>query len=318
MIHSTRCGIFGRWLGVLLTQLVVAPAWPTELTLGNVLVSVRASSDSTLREYSPSGSLVQSVDVPYPLPPRPSSEVLRDIVVTPTGSVAIYNGTFEPYLTRWAPATGDWLHDTHEGWDTVNAVSYGGIAAWQSCVFATDMGAQAGIVRFDTASGTAARYFADTDFADLTIGFDGLLYALWPNAPVVYAIDPSTMEVQRSFWLGAACQGIAVGSGYIFGASGDGNLYKFTLYGSLLGTLDPNVGSLSDIDVDASGRLVAGAREGWVVMSDASFSSMTSFRATNYKPVFVSFTTPVPEPASIVGALLLATLIRRREAHSAA
>ncbi|MBU0718665.1 MAG: hypothetical protein KJ749_10490 [Planctomycetes bacterium] len=87
MVRCTRFDILGLWLGVVVAQLVIASAPATELTPGNILVSVRASSDSTLREYTPSGALVQSVTVPYPVAPRPSSEVLRDVVVTPAGSV---------------------------------------------------------------------------------------------------------------------------------------------------------------------------------------------------------------------------------------
>ncbi|MBU0718666.1 MAG: hypothetical protein KJ749_10495 [Planctomycetes bacterium] len=225
-------------------------------------------------------------------------------------------------MTRWGPGSGAWSHESYEDWNSINAVSYGGIAAWQSYVYVTDMetaaDVEAGIVRFNTANGTAARYFDSVDFADLTIGFDGLLYALWPDAPVVYVIDPLTMAIQRSFWLSAACHGIAVDAhGHIFGASGDGNLYEFSGGGGLLGSIAAGVGSLSDVDVAADGSLVAGSLEGWVVLSDETLQSVTSFRATNYKPVFVGFTTPVPEPATIAAVLLLTALARWRSPPSA-
>ncbi len=304
---------------VFLMLLVVRSGMAAELTPGNVLVSVGVAYDSTLREYAPNGDLVQSVVVPYPDPPRPSSEILHDIAVTPTGQVAIYNGTFDPYMTRWTPGTGDWSHDTYTGWDTGGLAGYGGIAAWQNYVYATDMLTSGeppndkGLIRFNTADGTATRYFDYTEFIDVTLGFDGLLYAMRTDEHGVYVISPETMTVQRSFQVVAACRGLAVdAAGNIFGASLDGNLYEFNWYGSILNAINPNVGGLFDVDLDANGALVAGTLAGWVVNSDETLQSFSTFRATYYIPTFVSFTTPVPEPTSAIAVFLGVLALRRR------
>jgi hypothetical protein len=292
-----------------------------ELMPGNLLVGVSASyaSGNQLREYTPDGALVQSVEVPYPVPPRPSSECVRDIVVTPAEQVSIYNGTFYPYMTRWTPKTGEWSHDTYEGWDSSGNESYGGIAAWQNYVYATDMvtsgepPSDKGLIRFNVADGTAARYFDYAEFIDVAIGFDGALYALRTDEHGVYVIEPQTMTVQRSFQVTAAVRGIAVnGAGEVFGASWDGNLYEFDSLGNTLNTIDPQVGSLIDVDLAADGTLVAGTREGWVVVSDETLQSVSTFRATYYLPTFVSFTTPVPEPLSLTALLLGFAFVGRR------
>jgi hypothetical protein len=318
MLHASHCSKFALALSGLFTQLLVGTARAAELTPGNLLVTV--SDLYTLSEYTPAGGLVQSLTVPYPVPPRPPGEVVRDILVTPSGSVAVYNGTFDPYMSRWTPATGDWTHDTYEGWSTANLVSWGGIGAWNNYVYVTDTATYGepadeakGIVRVDTATGTAARYIDYVEFIDVTAGFDGNLYALQPNETLVYQIDPQTMTVERGFWLGAACHGIAVNAaGEIFGASGDGHLYEFNWLGQLQNTIDPGVGNLTDVDLDGNGALVAGSREGWVVVSHETLQSVSAFRAAYYLPTFVSFTTPVPEPASLVAVLLGFALVLRR------
>lgn len=292
-----------------------------ELTPGNLLVTVSMAYDSTIREYTPTGSLVQSTVVPYPVTPRPSSEVVRDIVMTPNGCVAIFNGSTDPYLTRWTPGPDAWTHETYEGWSTGGNISYGGIAAWQDYVFVTDTATYgepadvaAGIVRFNTAAGTATRYWENFDFVDVTLGWNGLLYALRPGGSSVWVFDPATMNGQSGFTLYAACSGLAVdANGVVFGASSDGSLYRFSQTGVLLDTLAVNVGGFTDVDIAADGSLVAGSRFGWVVVSDTDFGSLSTFRATQNLPVFVGFTTPVPEPGVAAALLLgLALTVRRR------
>ncbi len=303
---------------VLLVGTVAVNARASELTPGNILVSVSSSIDRTLREYTPGGALIQSTAVPYPVSPIPGGEKLRDVVVTPAGLPAIYNGTFSPYMTLWDPAADTYTHTTYEGWSTYNLDSYGGIAAWGDYVYASDVDAQSGLVRFNTADGTAGHFYDLQELVDVTVGFDGLLYAMHEVGGVVFVIDPETMATVRGFTLNRPCNGIAVdGDGNVFGASGDGNIYKFSPYGALLDTLDPNEGSLIDIDVDAQGRLVVGTRLGWVLMTDNTLSSFTIFQAsTNFDSVFVSFTTPVPEPGTAITILLLATSAIRRRTES--
>ena len=92
-----------------------------------------------LHEYTTSGTLVKTYDVPYPTGSRPLSENARDLVMTPEGRLALYHGTFSPYLSWFDPAAEHWKHATADGWTTANNLSYGGIAAHGHNVFVTDM-----------------------------------------------------------------------------------------------------------------------------------------------------------------------------------
>jgi len=105
---------------------------PAAFNTQNLLVTV----SDTLREYT-TGTLVQSFTVPRG--PAPADGPARDVIVGPAGQAHVYNGTFNPYLSTLDPVTGTWSHVTHAGWDTVNNVSYGGVARYGPCVFATDM-----------------------------------------------------------------------------------------------------------------------------------------------------------------------------------
>lgn len=262
----------------------------TVLQPGNILVS----DGRSVLEYTPAGVLVQTVSVPYP-GPDPFTENTRDLVSDETGHVHVYNGTFDPYLSSYDLATEQWRHDTHPGWSTVNNVSYGGIARLGRFVFVSDMSTfgeeadrLAGIVRFDLVDGSSIRFAEPTEFIDLYLGLDGLLYGLVGDEVTVHVFDPSSMAAVRTFTLAAAVRGIAVdGSGRVFGASWDGNLYRFTPSGAVVTTLPTGSFNLSDIDVSPGGQLVIGGRFGDVILSTTELTTVTRFAAGS-DPVFVA------------------------------
>ena len=39
------------------------------------------------------------IDIPYPTGDHPQTETVRDLVHMPDGNVAVYNGSFDPYLS---------------------------------------------------------------------------------------------------------------------------------------------------------------------------------------------------------------------------
>jgi hypothetical protein len=97
-----------RLLG-LVTFLVLCPGstgWASPIAPGHVLVSANNYLGGFIQEYSPSGSLVQSISVPYPGGARPATETVRDMSVTGEGRVAVFNGTFSPYLSIYDPGNG--------------------------------------------------------------------------------------------------------------------------------------------------------------------------------------------------------------------
>jgi hypothetical protein len=141
---------------------------------GNLLVTTAGSyPQQFLKEYTPSGSLVRTVNVPPP--PGSSGDTARDLVQDAGGKVYVYNGTFTPALATYNPGTSAWTQQQYSGWSTVNNVSYGGVGLYQNYVFASDMttagdpaGQSNGIVRFDLTTGTVTRFANGIDTIDVS------------------------------------------------------------------------------------------------------------------------------------------------------
>jgi hypothetical protein len=282
------------------------PGSPTTgaLTPSNLLIS----TNKTVSEYTPAGTLVRSSAVPDGAnPSNPASEQVRDIIVDRNGDIQAYNGTFDPYLSTYDPNTDTWSHHTFLGWSTVNNISYGGIASYQNFVFASDMrtfGTTAdearGIVRFDITDYSAQRFAElgtvnDSNFIDLTIGLDGLLYALEDNGKLS-VFNPLTLDLLRSLNLTTPnfqndFRAIAINAtGEIFASNWNGRIYHYSNSGVLLEDVDSTGNNLIDIDVSATGQLVVGDRFGKVILTDESLDNVTSF-GVGTDTTFVAFTT---------------------------
>ena len=157
------------------------------LTPGNVLVThspTGSSGFSLLQEYTPAGVLVRAVELPSF---TGASADVRDLVLDRQGNVQIYNGTGQPRLTTYDPVAETLTQTTFDKWNTAEEKSGGGLAAWRNYVYAPDQLmsgenplSDMGIIRFDIEAGTAQRFIDDGNFIDLTVGRDGLLYALGP------------------------------------------------------------------------------------------------------------------------------------------
>src|SRR5262245_6278828 len=285
----------------------------------NILVSVDGSyPQQQFREYTPSGALVRTVVVP----PGGAAEDARDLVADASGNVYLYNGTFDPYLSTYSTG-GTWSHRTYSGWSTVNNTSYGGIGLSGSYVFVTDMttyGEAAdqakGIVRFNLADGTASRFAITFEPIDLTVGRDGLVYAL-DSFRTVNVYDPQSMALLRTVTLPTYINGnaqyygsLAVNAaGELFvGASYSGLEYRFSPAGALLNSVtlpgpggSGYFGSPSDIDLSGDGRLVLGTTSGHVVQMTDAFTDISYFVASTTGTVFVAFgaDTGAPPAASL-------------------
>ena len=124
---------------------------------------------------------------------------------------------------------------------------------------------------------TSAR-FDTREYMDLTMGLDSILYGLLNDASsegeTVVAFDPSTMNQLWTASLAKDVQSIAINeTGDIFGASFDGNIYHFNEDGNQLDSLNPGVGSLTDIDVSFDDKLIASSRADKVVVTDELLDS---------------------------------------------
>ena len=275
---------------------------------GNLLIS----TNEVLYEYTREGSFVQSFTIP-----NNAGEPARDIVANGPSTVFVYNGTIDPVLSILDVPTRTWSHMTHQGWATFGNGTYGGIAVRGQYVFVTDMteGGDSGIVRFDVTSGTSELFAGDIAPIDLTIGLNGLLYALHPGGSPggreVEVYDPLTLSYLRTIDLAAifghtAHRSIAVNaSGEMFIADWDGDMQKIDEEGNIL--LETNICgigescSLYDVDVSSDGAVVVGDRSGGVIVTDEMFSEFSAF-AVGGSGIFVAFEPCGGCPADVDGS----------------
>jgi hypothetical protein len=230
----------------------------------------------------------------------PVTEVVRDLVIRANGDIEVFNGTASPVLSSFDGATGTWQHHTFEGWSIADDPSYGGIAAFGEYVFVTDMLDDGnGIIRFDRAAGYAAQRFGAADYIDLNIGQDGMLCALQPDGTTVDRFNPRSMAPAGSVTLAAAVRAMAVNlSGYIFGASGSGFVYRFDRNGSEIDSRQYS-GGFVDIDVTGNSYLLASTQDSVLLVASQNFMSSIGFAvSTSAHPVFVAVI--APDPADMV------------------
>jgi hypothetical protein len=307
-----------RWK-VLLGMAIVSFAtnspttWAGTLIPGDILVSSTTDlQTSILREYTPTGTLVQTFSVPI----APGGDSYsRGIATDAAGNVQIYNGTFSPYLTTLNPTgAGSFSNHTFNGWSTVNDIYFGGIVVNGKYAYATDMatagaGAPNGIVRFD---------------------LNGKLYAPWPGgSPVgdnIDVINPvsmtkTTITLPFLFQVSGVTADQA-GNIYAVGALGDGHIYKLDSNGNVLASIATGFTGLTGLELSNSGELLTASNGGEVIMTNTSFSQLSSFSVGSEITTFDAFVTPptvlapVPEPASLtlmaIGLSVVAFRISRR------
>ncbi len=315
-----RGGIAGIAIGLIATTSFSARG--ASFTPGDILVSSTTDlQTSILREYTPTGTLVQTFSVPI----APGGDAYaRGIATDAAGNVQIYNGTFSPYLTTLNPAgSGSFSNHTFSGWSTVNDIYFGGVVVNGNYAYATDMatadpgGSPNGIVRFDLTNFSATRFASGPangsgDYTMVGLGLNGKLYAPWPGgSPVgdnIDVINPVTMT-KTTITLPFLFQVSGVtadsaGNIYAVGALGDGHIYKLDSNGNVLAEISTGFTGLTGLEISNSGQLLTASNGGEVILTNTSFSQLTSFSVGSQITTFDAFVTPptvpsVPEPASL-------------------
>ena len=296
---------------------------PRAIDPNNILVSIGqginpGSSNfpiNIVREFTPAGTLLQSIPFNYNGRDYADPDFLRDIVVDQAGSIESYNGTFSVFLTSYSPLSGTLAHKPFSGWSTFADYTSGGIATHQNFVYATDVstpfqGEQNGIVRFDLSTNSVVRFASGMNFIDLNIGLDGNLYCLASNGTDIRVYNPLTMAFLRQLSLpasitsGDTIRSLAVDfSGRLF-VCGSGTVYRLSSSGVLEASKATGFSGLSDIDIDDTGRLIVGQAEGRVILGEStlvndynSFLAISDPNISNWT-IFVSFARPVPSSSS--------------------
>ena len=268
--------------------ILTSSAWAANFQPGNILIS----SQNVLHEYSADNVLVSQEVIPL----NANNEVARDLLVLEDGRLAVFNGTFYPELAIYDGVS--WQSITVSGWSIPNNLSYGGIASIANKVFVTDgytgSGGEAkGLIEINLDTGVSNRFIADRDYIDVTLGGDGLLYALQNTYGVVDVVDPASLAILRSVALGhtSASRGVAANAnGEIFMVSWDGYIAHYDENGLQVNTLTIG-GDLHDIDLDETGRLIVGSRFGQVYVTDESLADFTEIVATSMN-TFAAFVPP--------------------------
>jgi hypothetical protein len=225
---------------------------------------------------------------------------LRDVAADACGNgdVFVYQGTSSPTVAHRTPLSITWSHFDTNGFSTADVVTYGGVAARDSLVYATDMatanpGGAKGVVRFDVGDGTDTRFATNLDPIDLNLGWDGLLYVLHSDGTTVARFDPVTLASRGTVQLDAAVRAVAAtADGSIYGASLDGTLRRFGADGSSQQSVASGADGLSDIDIAVDGTVAVGSGSGDVVLTNLALSPVSSFptyAGASGNTVFVSF-----------------------------
>jgi hypothetical protein len=295
----------------------VRPAAASPLTPGTLLVS--DLDTYVLTEFTRAGVPIQTFTFPDF---TGGHRELRDVIVSADATdVHAYNGTFTPQLSTLVPATGVITSRPFAGWSTVSNATYGGIGAVGDGVFVTDMntangGEPVGIVRFSTTGGPTVR-FGSREYSDLTVGGDGLIYALnTASGPQLDVYDSTNDALVRTVTLNLGSvdiRGFAVAAtGAIYAAEFGGTVYAVDRNGRVLNSRDTGDPQLADIDLDNNGVLAIGTARGTVILTDTSLASQTSFTAgSSIATEHVAFSTPLVLPEPSVGSLFVALTFSR-------
>lgn len=313
----------------LLLMAVVQPTMADPIGDNHLLVSSWNSGFPQIREYTTSGTLVQTFSVPK----NPGANLLRDIALDGLGRIQAYDGTFTPLLTTVTPGSGSgnatFQSHTISGWSTISHDYYGGIAVdiARNAVYASDMvtgsgGEANGIVRFDLTTFSASRFlsgpqYGSGDYTTVTLGKDGLLYTMYPGLSAgnykVDVIDPANFTILRTVNLpdsGNDYTGIAVDA--------DGNIYaadeEARLGGSnhILVRFNPqgietkrSMGlplPVHDLSISDDGRLVTMLNQGDIYITTTTLDSFSSFNSGigSAGSAYVIWTVPEPNSASLL------------------
>jgi protocatechuate 3,4-dioxygenase beta subunit len=263
-------------------------------TSGNILLTPGiAVSSKYLAEYTPSGTLVQEVIVPYPTANNGNlAYYLGDLVVDKNGEAQIYNGSdATSYMTRFSFTDQAWRHQTYSGWNPWQSYHlFDGIATLGKYVYVTDKTVNdsgqptqtQGIIRIDLDDYSSQRFVGDLSFCHLTVGQDGLLYGIvgGTSGSQIKVYDPAGMQLVKTVSLSDLqnspinVQRIAVNSAGEFFATGF-DVHHFDAAGKLVKSLHlPD--NLTDIEIANDGKIAASTLSS-VTLLDESLAIKGSF-----------------------------------------
>lgn len=297
-----------------------------------------------VNEVTPMGNWVQSFSVPFASWQDNSrgTEQIQGVAATTTGLLAVYDGVFTGGISVLNSNTGIWNQYQVPG---LTASGNGKLAVMGDYAFAVDdytvVTQVSGIVRMNLTDGSWVRFGTNSSLPqdqpiDLTLGPDGLLYALdgdgSPGGSGFDVFDPNTLNLVRHVDFpsdfaqgpGMASRMLRVDrSGNILLNELYGPLYKFSPSMNLLGTYQYSTSPgpfVDDMNLAADGSVMITEFDGTVVTLDANLQQVGSFKTPGVSSYCDSYggIVPVPEPAPpalFIGMLGSACGLRRMRKH---
>lgn len=278
----------------------------TVAALAQSSTDILVRTENFVRRHSASGEMLTQIAVPWPNGPRPITESVRDVVLHASGDLYVFNGTFTPYLSVLRQSTGLWQHWSHPAWSTTNGGSNGGVAVRGDFVFVTgetNVFAPGVLLRFDTVTSTFTVFGTGTPYGydEVTVGWDGLLYALSATEQDVAVFDPDSLQLLRTIALPHATMARGLGvlpDGTLLVATWNDGFRRFDGNGMLQATLPTPGLRLHDLEMDACGNVMCGERFGFLLRTNATLDAYSTTVVGSFD-VMVAFADPtVPAPAS--------------------
>jgi hypothetical protein len=324
-----------------------APAFASVPVPGDIVIATGFGDQSTPKfgEFTPTGTLVQSFSVNTPTGTQP---VISGATVGPNSQPFVYAGNFSPQLWTFDPSTGTQSTRTTSAWSNTGSLANGALAAYQHYIFATSENAgssHGGIFRFDLNTGGVVHMFdpnplfpgGTTSFDKVAIGYNGVLYGLLNqggfSSQSLVTADPITGDGFTVRTLPEAANAVAAdASGNIFVLRGGSNsrgegIDEFSPSFALLNSLNLPDGTLAgtptNLDLSATGNLLASSNHGTVLETTTALNAFTTFSVSSTlgagktidyaAAAFVDPPVDAPEPAGLaIGATGFLLLGRRR------
>lgn len=262
----SRCGIY-------LDNLRFTPL----LSLNELSVQTVTYTDKKLHFYDAEQQLVKSINVPI----NSDSRYVRDLTVLDDGRIAIISYSQSSRLSIYNPAHGTWQHKS-EGY-------LYGLTHLNNYLFVVNEYSSGGIVRLNL-DNNVEQVFSGVGYTDLTIGEDGMLYALssihdnkshWTFYRV-HKYEPESMTLLTNFLVNESyynVNAIAVdASSNVFIAT-DGVIARYDAEGverqQLIVSDFYDLNYLYDIDLTSPYGLIVTGDSGKIFKVDGEFSSIT-------------------------------------------
>jgi hypothetical protein len=306
-------------------------------TPGDLLVSnAPADGPQTVSEYTPAGSLIQTISVPR-LPGQDSTfDTIKGLTVDQNGNLDVYNGEITAGISIYNSKTGKWASASIPGLS--GGSTSGKIVSSGNYAFLTDVGdadGSAGIVRYNLQDGSWAR-FGSGDITqpndgpiDLAISPSGLLYSLngegSPSGREIQIYDPNTLQLVRTIDLTDISRTLAPYAMVQIQVNGDGSIWGNELYsptalldsnGDLLKTYTYSQGWFStDFRVGPNGAIAQVDGFDHLYLYDSQMNPIGDFQTGGYfaPGAFLAWVPQaVPEPSPLSLLLPLALLAKRR------